>query len=58
MNDKQLLKIYMDAFGHLDLDPEEILSVEEMLSSCVFTKDDAERVFTLLSSPSNCSYNC
>ena len=58
MTDKELVKKYIDTFSYLDFEPGEILSVEDMVSSLIFTKEEAKMVFNFLSSPSSdfCSY--
>ena len=51
MNNEELYKKYMESYGHLDFEPGEILSVENMVASLVFTQEEAEKVFSLLSTP-------
>ena len=44
MTCKNLLDRYWSCFGHLDLKPKELISVEDMVESMEFTREEAEQV--------------
>jgi len=44
MTCKEHLDRYWGCFGHLDLKPEELISVEDMVGSMEFTREEAEQV--------------
>ena len=53
MDNNQLLRAYWDAFGHLDFEPGEVLSKEDILGSEAFTEQEADRLSILLSMSSD-----
>tara|TARA_R110000782_G_scaffold175740_1_gene266858 strand:- start:42 stop:197 length:156 start_codon:yes stop_codon:yes gene_type:complete len=44
MTCKELLERYWGCFGHHVLKPEELISVEDMVGSMEFTREEAEQV--------------
>lgn len=44
MKCKELLDRYWSCFGHLDLDAEEVISVEDMVGSEQFTLEEAQKI--------------
>jgi hypothetical protein len=53
MSDHQLLNKYWNTFGHLDLEPGEILDKDDIVGSNAFTEKDADRLIILLSMSSD-----
>jgi hypothetical protein len=53
MNDHQLLNKYWNTFGHLDLEPGEMLDKDDIVGSEAFTEKDADRLIILLSMSSD-----
>ena len=48
MTNKELIDKYTYVFGHLDFKSGEILSVEDMVSSCEFSEEESKRIINLL----------
>jgi len=53
MDNNQLLRKYWNTFGHLDLEPGEILDKDDIVGSNAFTEKDADRLLILLSMSSD-----
>ena len=48
MDDHELLRKYWGTFGHLDFEPGEILSKDDIVGSGAFTDQEADRLVILL----------
>lgn len=53
MDDQQLVYKYWNTFGHLDFEPGEILSKDDILGSEAFANEEVDRLLILLSMPSD-----